>query len=295
LDNPNPALNSNMGLRLEGSVALVTGAAGKRGMGRAIALRLARDGADVVINDMSQSGVRYTDDDRIEDWQGLKSVEAEIRAMGRKALAVEADISSPEQVEEMVSKSIDEFGKIDILICNAGTAGRGSMSALKVSLDDWNRVLAVNLTGTYLCNAAVGKRMVDRGQGGKIINMSSLGGKIGNPAFAAYCASKFGVIGITQVMALELAPHRIYVNAVCPGWITTEMSEAGRSMRGHMRKGMSLEEASAKAFANQPTTPLGRLGHPEEVANLITFLASPEADFITGQAININGGYLMAH
>jgi len=293
MDNPKGSFNQYISKRLEGKVALVTGAAGKRGMGCAIALRLAREGADVVVNDLSQSGMRFTEDDRIENWQGLKSVEEEIRAMGSDALSVEADVSSEEQVEGMVAQAISRFGRIDILVSNVGIVG-GRKRVIEGSVEDWNRVLAVNLTGMYLCNSAVAKRMVERKQGGKIINMSSLGGKMGNLGFAAYCASKFGIIGLTQVLALELAEYKINVNAVCPGWIATELGP-GIAIRSDIRKGMSVEEASAKAFARQPTTPLGRHGQPEEVAGLVAYLASSESDFITGQAMNIGGGYLMAH
>ncbi len=278
---------------LEGKVALVTGAAGKRGMGHAIALRLAHEGADVAVNDVSQFDVRRSEDDRMEGWQGLKNVEAEVISVGRKALAVEADISSSQQVEAMVAKCVAEFGKLDILVNNASVIGPVRLAAIDVSEKDWNRVLAINLTGTYLCSRNVAKRMIERGQGGKIINIASTAGKIAQPGFAAYCASKFGVVGLTKVLASELARYKIHVNAVCPGYIATDIN-IGAGIRRDLRSGMSLEEATAKTYAHAlPQIPLGRIGQAEDVAKVVAFLASDESDYMTGQSINVTGGFLM--
>ena len=163
---------------LQGKVALVTGAAGKRGLGRAVAIRLAREGADVAVNDVSLFSVRYTDDDKIEGWQGLKSVEAEIRALGRKGLAVEADISSRHKVEEMVERCKEEFGRIDILVNTAGIRGPDVSVLEVVSEEDWQKVMAINVMGPYFCAKAVAKIMIARGSGGKIINFSSIAGKV---------------------------------------------------------------------------------------------------------------------
>jgi len=280
---------------LEGKVALVTGAASKRGMGRGIALRLAREGADVAINDVSQFDVRRSEDDRIEGWQGLKDVEAEIKALGRRALVVEADISSSQQVGEMIARCIDEFGKLDILINNASIQGPQRVPAIEVSEEDWNRVLSVNLTGTYLCAKQVAKKMIEKGQGGKIVNIASIAGKLGRPGFVAYYAAKFGVVGLTQVLAIELAQHKIYVNAICPGFITSEI-QAGVTIRSDVRNGMDLDDAIGKAYAHVlPQIPLGRVGEPEDVAKVVAFLCSSESDYMTGQAINVTGGFLMCH
>jgi len=282
---------------LQGKVALVTGAAGKRGLGRAVAIRLAREGADVAVNDVSLFSVRYTDDDRVEEWQGLKSVEAEIRALGRKGLAIEADISSHQKVEEMVARCKDEFGRIDILVNTAGIRGPDVPVLEVVSEEDWQKVLGINIMGAYYCAKAVAKAMIERGGGGKIVNFSSITGKLASPA-AVYSVSKFGVIGLTQVLALELAPYKINVNAVCPGPIATEFTRFGATIRSRMRDGMNLEEATVKAFSGSTLisdTPMGRIGQPEEVAGLVAFLVSSESDYMTGQAINFTGGKLMCH
>ena len=279
---------------LSGKVALVTGAAGKRGMGHAVALSLAQQGANVAVSDISLYGVRQTEDDRIEEWQGLKSTEAEIMALGRKGLAIEADVSSSKQVTEMVKQCITEFGKIDILVNNAGIVGPRPVPAIEVSDEDWNRVLAVNLTGTYLCSKAVAKSMIERGQGGKIVNFASIAGKVARPGLLSYSVSKFGVVGLTQVLALELAQYRIHVNAVCPGIIGTELLTEGASIRGDARSGINLEEAAAKSFARfLKDIPLGLIGQPEDVAKVVVFLASSESDYMTGQSINVSGGLLM--
>jgi NAD(P)-dependent dehydrogenase (short-subunit alcohol dehydrogenase family) len=282
---------------LLGKVALVTGAASKRGIGHSVAVRLAREGADVAVNDASMFGVRYSDDDRIEEWQGLKSVEAEIKALGRKGLAIEADISSRKKVEEMVSQCKAEFGRIDILVNTAGIRGPDLPVLEVVPEEDWRKVMAINVIGPYFCAKAVAKTMIEKGDGGKIINFSSIAGKFGYAA-ALYKISKIEVIGLTQVLALELAPYKINVNAVCPGPIATEFIKYGATIRSQMREGINLEEATVKSFSQSTLisdTPLGRIGQPDEVAGLVFFLASKDSDYMTGQAINFTGGKLMCH
>jgi NAD(P)-dependent dehydrogenase (short-subunit alcohol dehydrogenase family) len=282
---------------LQGKVALVTGAASKRGIGHAVAIRLAQEGADVVVSDASIFGIRYSDDDKIEEWQGLKSVEAEIKALGRKGLAVEADISSRQKVEEMVARCKDEFGRIDILVNTAGIRGPDLPVLEIVSEEDWRKVMSINVMGPYFCAKAVAKIMIEKGDGGKIINFSSIAGKFGYAA-ALYKISKIEVIGLTQLLALELAPYKINVNAVCPGPIATEFIKYGTTIRSQMREGMNLEEATVKSFSQSTLisdTPLGRIGQPEEVAGLVFFLASSDSDYMTGQAINFTGGKLMCH
>lgn len=281
---------------LKGKVALITGAAGKQGIGRRIALRLANEGADVVVSDISQSGIRYTEDDHIEGWQGLKDVEAEIRALGRRVLAIEADVSLSREVAGMVARSITEFGKIDILVNNAGITGPQGVPLLELTEEDWNRVLAVNLTGTYLCCKTVAKQLIERRLVGRIINISSIWGKVGGAVgWGAYAVSKFGVVGLTQMLAQELGQYKIYVNAVCPGFIATELAR-GYTIRSDVRTGMDLDGATRKAYAEVlPRIPLGRAGQAEDIAKVVAFLASTESDYMTGQAINVCGGFLMAH
>jgi len=281
---------------LKGKVALVTGAGSKRGIGHAVAFRLAQEGADVVVTDISAFGIRHTEDDDIEQWQGIKSAEAEIRSLGQRGLAVTADTSSAEQVEAMVAKCLAEFGKIDILVNNAGIVGTKSVPVLEIPEEEWLRAIKVNVMGTYLCSRAVASKMIERGEGGKIINIASINGKIYfRPGWGPYTVSKFGLVGLTQVLALELAPNKINVNAICPGFIATEIG-LGAGIRRNVRGGTSLEEATAGAYANLlPQIPLGRAGQPEDIASLAAFLASSDADYMTGQSINVTGGWLMCH
>ena len=279
----------------DGRVALITGAAGKRGIGHAIAIRLAQNGINVAVSDLNLHGIRYTGDDNLEGWQGLKSVVEEMKALGRKSLAIEADITSGQQVEEMVDRCIIEFGRIDILVNNSGILGP-KKPALEVSEEEWCQVLRVNMMGTYLVAKTVAKRMIKQGKGGKIINIASLSGKsyFGGD-LGPYTVSKFAVVGLTQVLAQELARYKIQVNAICPGFIATEMG-TGTNIRKEVRNGMSIEEATAKAYASVlPQIPMGRVGQPEDVAKVVAFLASMDSDYMTGQSINVSGGLLMSH
>jgi NAD(P)-dependent dehydrogenase (short-subunit alcohol dehydrogenase family) len=272
---------------LNGKVALVTGAGGKQGLGRAIALRLAKEGADVVVNDVvaQQSGS--------PDWAGLPDVVREIKALGRQALGVVADVSDAQQVERMVNQALQRFDHIDILVNNAGApAGRDRVPVVELEEDAWDLVQRVNVKGTFLCCRAVARAMIVRGQGGKIINMSSVSGKRGAARFAAYCASKFAVRGFTQALALELAPHRINVNAICPGLIETERID-------DMAAVLAPEGVSKKVYRQQMVarvtrgTPLGRIGQAADVAQMAAFLASTQSDYLTGLSITVAGGSYM--
>ena len=240
---------------LQGQVALVTGAA--RGIGRAIAARLQRDGATVVINDVLEAELE----------QVLRE------GIGREAIV--ADVSVRDEVQAMVDRVVDRFGRLDILVNNAGVEPKASV--LEMTDEQWNRAVAVNLNGTFLGTQIAARHMVARGGGGRIIQISSIAAKNFLPNCSNYCASKAGVNGFTREAARELAAHGITVNAVCPGVIETEMTAAARANPAMMEKWM--REIPAK-----------RLGHAEEVAALVAFLASPEAGYITGQALNIDGG-----
>ena len=284
-----------MSYDLSGKVALVTGVVKKHGIGHAIALRLAQDGADVAVVDMNRMPQPLSEDDKIEEWRGLDSVVEEIEALGRQGVAIVADVTQSKQVKEMVDKTLARLGKIDILVNNAAILGPLGVPALDYDDQTWHRVLAVNLTGPFLCSKVVARGMVERGQGGKIVNIASLAGKIGCPGIAAYGASKAGLINLTQTLALELAPYKINVNAVCAGTTFTEMG-TGRPVRSLARKlGIGIEEATAQVYAEQiQDIPLGRVAQPEEQANAVAFLASKESDFITGIALNVTGGRVMA-
>jgi NAD(P)-dependent dehydrogenase (short-subunit alcohol dehydrogenase family) len=272
---------------LSGKVAVVTGAGGRRGIGRAIATRLAREGADVVVTDIMKPP---HPDDAAVDWRGIDSVVAEVEAMGRRALGLYSDVTDASQVREMVERTVNTLGKIDIFVANAGSQPGGDRRLLvDLEEDSFDLVQRVNVKGTFLCLREVCRHMVARGGPGKIITMSSRAGKQGTARYAAYCASKFAVIGMTQALALEMAPYNVNVNAICPGLVDTErvyyMADALRpedvSVDDYRR---SMLDDRARA------TPLGRPAVPDDIANAAAFLASDQSDYITGLSISVSGG-----
>ena len=258
-------------MKLKGKVALVTRAS--RGIGRAIALRLAQEGADVVVNYHS-------------NFKAANQVAGKIKKMGQRVLVVKANVANGDEVNKMVNSALEKFGKIDILVNNAGIALVGSFVDLRE--EDWDAMFNTNVKGCFFCCRAVAKHMIKQ-KGGKIINIASTCGKTGYKILAAYCATKFAVIGFTQSIALELAPYNINVNAVCPGAVDTDMSKKENEDLAK-QQGISVEEVGAKNILG---IPLGRLEKPEEVAGLVAFLASDDSDYMTGQAINICGGVVM--
>ena len=272
---------------LSGKVALITGAGGELGIGRAICQRLASEGCDLVLNDLetkpySESG-----------WGGLCSLAAEIEAQGRKTLSIAADVADAAQVDRMVQQALAHFGHIDILVNNAGSRpGPDRVPVVELSEAAWDQVQSVNAKGTFLCSRAVARHMIERGEGGKIINISSTAGRLGMPRFAAYCASKFAVIGFTQSLAHELAPHLINVNAVCPGTTLTERSGyIAAALNAEQSPTADATDSMIDDIANQ--TPLGRVGTPTDVARTVAFLASSESDYTTGVSLLVAGGIQM--
>ncbi len=246
-------------MELKEKVAVITGSA--RGIGKSIARRLAKDGATVVICDLSMEDVSATVD--------------ELRSEGAEALPIEANVTSMASVEAMFDKVMEEFGKVDILVNNAGI----TRDALLVRMDEsaWDSVLAVNLKGTFNCTKCVAKIMMKQ-KSGKIVNIASVMGLIGNVGQANYSASKAGVIGLTKSAAKELGRRNINVNAVAPGYIATKMTEA-------------LPEKEKEKILE--LIPLGCIGYPEDVANAVAFLLSDSARYITGQVLQIDGGLVM--
>ena len=274
---------------LTGKVALVTGAGGKNGIGRAIATRLAKEGADVAVNDITEHP--YAADQA--DWQGLPDVVREIETMGQRAISVVADVTDAEQVKEMVEQTVAHFGKIDILVNNAGTiAGKDRVPVVDLAEEDWDRVQRVNVKGVFLCSQAVARYLIAQGTGGKIINMSSVTGKRGSARFAAYSASKFAVIGFTQSLACELAPYQVNVNAICPGLVDTE--RFGHLASVLMPQNLSADEQlSEYTRRSKAAVPIGRLAEGADVAKMAAFLASDEAAYLSGVSITVAGGTVM--
>jgi NAD(P)-dependent dehydrogenase (short-subunit alcohol dehydrogenase family) len=276
---------------LSGKVAFVTGAAAKRGMGRAVAVRLAKEGANVVVTDKFANPKSAWAGD--EDWKGLADVVKEIEAMGRKALAVAAGVESMKEVEAAVKSSIDKFGQIDILIHCAGTRGPVGVNIVDGDEKDWREMFDINTVGTMIVSKVVGKEMIRRNQGGKIVHIASAAGKLPCPGSAAYAASKWAVIGITQALAMELAPYKINVNAINPGFFATNLRDADATLHSK-EKGITIEEFRAEEYKMlSNAVPLKRMGKVEEIADLCYFLVSDQSEYLTGLNINITGGTLM--
>ncbi len=265
--------------RLDGKLAIVTGAG--QGIGKAVALRLAREGADVVVADINTHNADQT--------------AKEIRSLDRRALSCPMDVSSLSEIQSMVDRAAAEFDRIDILVNAAGVAQTGLF--VDLTEQQWDRVIDINLKGTTFCVQAVGRRMIDQApeQGrtnrsyGKIVNFSSISGRHGRAEQIPYAASKAAIISVTQSAALAFAPYNINVNAVCPGVVPTPMWEQIDRDRGRIA-GLAPGE-SMKTFIER--TPLKRPGTVEDVAGVVAFLCSPDSDYMTGQTLNVDGGFEM--
>jgi len=272
---------------LKGKVAIVTGAGRKLGIGRAIALRLAREGADVAVVDICDRFEEFPDYG-LGTWEGLKSTADEVGALGVRGLPLKVDVTDSQAVDEMVAQTMDAFGRIDILVNNAGGVV-GPAPALVMEEAAWSKTLAINVTGTFLCSQRVARAMIARREGGKIINTSSIAAKRAAPFLAAYCAAKAAIVGFTRTLAVELAPSNIQVNAVCPGEVDTDLTRWGWQLEANLRS-VSYDQVISGTIEQ---IPLGRLETTDDVANLVAFLASSQSDYMTGQAINVDGGIVM--
>ena len=276
---------------LHGKTALVTGAGGERGIGRAVAARLAKEGADVIVSDRVANP--YPGDS--SEWDGLPSVVSEIEAAGRNAEAILADVSKSEQVEILVRRSIDQFGRIDILVNGAGSLpGKDRVLVVDVEEEAWDKEMNVNAKGVFLMCRSVARHMIERGGGGKIINIASTSGKIGRKRFSAYCASKAAIIRFTQALAQELGPHGINVNSVSPTAVDTErLGFIAEAVSDGAVLGRSWKDSDAhREFIQEKAeiSPLGRVARGDDVAQTVAFLASPESDYLTAVDLVVAGG-----
>lgn len=251
-------------MKLKDKVAIVTGAASHIGMGRAIALGLAKEGADVVVCDVKHEGVRER--------------AREIEQLGRKSLAVMTDVSKSADVSQLIDTTVNTFGKVDILVNNAGVREEPPTPIQDMTEEAWDAVQNVNLKGVFLCIKYAVPHMIKQKKG-KIINIASIFGQVAFPNYPSYCAAKGGVINLTRELAMELAPHKINVNAIGPGVIETELVKT------------TLEDPAVMDMI-LPSIPFGRIGKPEDIAAVAVFLASDESEFINGQTIFADGGWL---
>ncbi|AOY74636.1 glucose 1-dehydrogenase [Clostridium formicaceticum] len=258
-------------MRLKEKIAIVTGAG--RGIGRAIALRLAQEGATVVINDINK--------------ENLYKVKEEIQQLGQKTTAIVGDVSNPVDVDGIVNQTVKAYGKLDIMVANAGIAS--VKFSVEMTPEEWDKIFAVNCRGVFLCDTAAAKQMMKQ-KSGKIINCASIAAHSGFNLLAAYSASKFAVRGFTQALAKELGPHGIQVNAYCPGIVGTDMWDLIDAKMGPylgMAKGEVLKEYTKLIT-------LGRVQTPEDAACFVAYVASSDADYMTGQSVMIDGGVVMS-
>ena len=269
---------------LDGKVAIVTGAGRLRGIGRAAAVALARLGADVVVTGTGRAPATFPENEREIGWRDVESVADHIRNEGRSALPLVVDVTDQDQVERMVQQTVSELGRLDILVNNAAL-GVGADRIPIVDLEPavFDRVVNVKVRGTYLCTRAAAVRMIEQGDGGKIVNIASVAGKRGSANTLAYNAANFAVVGMTQSSARELGPHGINVNCVCPGLVQTH--------RGDVY--MDVFDRTWEQTAE--SVPIGRNGTDEELGDFVAYLCSKAASWIHGQSINMDGGVMMEH
>jgi len=258
---------------LRDRVAIITG--GGRGIGQGTALRFAREGAKLALVDIERSHLDDTAKQLQESGTGVEYIQ------------LQGDVSSSADVQRVFDTTVERFGRVDILVNNAGI-GNPPVPIVNMPEEAWDRTLAVNLKSVFLCSKAAAIQFIKQGGGGRIISVASQAGKTGYPMLTPYCASKAGIVLFTQAFAKEVGQHKINVNCVCPGTIDTPL------LRGAGMGVQTTDDMFKQLIGNVlPSIPLGRIGYPADVAKVITFLASDEADYMTGQAINISGGQEM--
>lgn len=267
---------------IEGKVAVVTGAGRMKSIGRAIAVELANAGADVVVTGTGRPPERYPDDEKAAGWKDIASVAAELEAAGRRALPLVSDAGDEAAVRDLLARVLDQFGRVDFVVNNAGAArGPDRVPVVDMPVDAWDTVLRVNLRGAFLMSKVFGGRLVEQGGGGAIVNISSIAGKLLPPNTAAYAASKAGLQALTASMAQEVGAHGVRVNAICPGLVDTS----------RMADVFGDPDFAARAAR----IPIGRAGLGEDIGWAAVYLCSDQGSWITGQSINVCGGNAVAH
>jgi NAD(P)-dependent dehydrogenase (short-subunit alcohol dehydrogenase family) len=265
---------------LDNKVAVVTGAGRMRSIGRPIAIALAAAGCHVVVTGTGRPVDRYPDDEKAAGWRDIESVADEIRALGRDAVPVVSDVSDPDAVDALVDLTVAELGRVDIVVNNAGAArGADRVPVVDLPLKEWRTVIDTNLNGAFYMSRAFGRRLVEQGEGGSIVNISSIAGKMMGANTAAYSASKAGIHALTCAMASELGAHGIRVNVICPGLIDTFRMD-------DIPRGQPWEETVARLV------PLGRAGTGDDIASMVVYLCSEQGSWITGQLYTVDGGTL---
>ena len=267
---------------LDGKVAIITGAGRRRSIGLSTAMTLAELGADIVITGTGRDPATFPEDEKEVDWRDVESTAEMVRDVGRRALPLVVDVTNVEQVQMMADRAVEELGRIDILINNAAMPiGKDRVPAVELDPDLFQKVLDVKARGTFLCSKAVGKVLIEQGEGGKIVNVASDAGKTGAANALAYCAANFAQVAMTQSLAKELGPYKVNVNCICPSAVdTARMDMFGR--------GDGWAESAARH-------PIGRVGTPQEIGAFIAYLCTEASSWITGQSINIDGGMVMEH
>jgi len=269
---------------LKGKVAICTGSGRRQGLGAAILQRLAAEGCDVVVSDLGRPD-RFLPAGDIGATDEMEAVAADLRASGARVLVVPCDVRNEASVQQLIARTVAELGRLDILVNNAGV-GYMLKPFVEATLEEWQLVLDVNLTGAFLCSKHAALQMRSARRGGRIINIASQAAKSGFPHLAGYVASKHGMIGFTRSIAIELGGDGITVNAVCPNHVTTGLGARQNEYYAKFQ-GLTLEEFQA---ARNRRIPLGRPGLPEDTAAAVAFLASDDARYITGESMNVSGG-----
>ncbi len=268
---------------LENKVAVVTGAGRMRSIGRPIAVELAKAGCDVVVTGTGRAPERYPDDERDAGWRDIESVAEEVRGVGRRALPLVSNVSDPDACAALVEQTVKELGRVDFVVNNAGAArGSDRVPVVELAVEDWRKVIDVNLNGSFYMSRAFGQKLIEQGEGGAIINISSIAGKMFPPNSAAYAASKAGLQALTASMAREVGRHGIRVNAICPGIIDTYRMD-------DIPRGKVWDDMVEQMI------PAGRAGTGNDIAWATVFLCSQQGAWITGQSYNVDGGTVVQH